>query len=100
MNKPSLSSDLKNQILRECQNLLKTQVQWRRHFHQFPELSNKEFKTTSFIKDKIRKIGLKPNKIDLPTGVLAELKGSKPGKTAAIRTDIDALPITEQTGLK
>jgi amidohydrolase len=100
MSKSSLSDNLKERIIKECRSLLKTQIRWRRHFHQHPELSNQEFKTTLYIKEQIRKIGIKPIKINIPTGVLAEIKGSKPGKTAAVRTDIDALPITELTELK
>jgi amidohydrolase len=100
MSKSFLSDNQKDRILKECSLLLKTQIRWRRHFHQNPELSNLEFKTTSYIKEQIIKIGLNPLKINIPTGVLAELRGSKSGKTAAVRTDIDALPVTELTGLK
>ncbi len=74
-------------------------VAWRRHLHQHPELSFKEFKTTDFLIRELQKIpGLE---IERPTktGVVAILKGGRPGKTIALRADIDALPIQEETGL-
>ena len=73
------------------------QVKWRRHFHKYPEISNNEFKTTDFInsilkKHKIRIIPLKGMK----TGTAAIVQGKAgKGKTAAVRTDIDALPVKE-----
>lgn len=99
MSKSNLPDNLRDKIVKECRDLLKTQVKWRRHFHQYPELSNEEYKTTSYIKNQLSKFGLKSKRINIPTGVLTELNGSKPGKTAAVRSDIDALPITELTGL-
>lgn len=76
-----------------------TQVKWRRRLHQYPETSNKEIETTAFLKTQVRKLGLKLRPLQLPTGVVAELKGATAGPTVAIRSDIDALPIQEQTGL-
>ena len=76
-----------------------TQVQWRRHLHQHPETALEELKTTAFLKTELRKIGLTLKPLKLRTGVVAELKGALPGPTVAIRSDIDALPILEQTGL-
>lgn len=95
----SLPDDLYNDILTKSQQLFKQQVQWRRHLHQHPELSNQEFKTTRYIKDYLKKISVPVKKLSMPTGVLAEIKGSGPGNTAAMRTDIDALPILEQSGV-
>jgi len=84
-----------NKILDLAKKMHPTQIKWRRHFHQYPELSNEEFKTTSFIKNELKKAGIKIIPLDIPTG-LAAIIGNKGKKTAAIRTDIDALPITEQ----
>lgn len=71
----------------------------RRHIHQNPELSNEEFKTTELIKEKLGQYGVEIAEIGLKTGVVGILRGRKPGKTVAIREDIDALPMSELTGL-
>lgn len=67
----------------------------RRHLHQNPELSNEEYKTTELIKEKLTEYGVEVVDIGMHTGVLGLLRGSKPGKTVAIREDIDALPMAE-----
>lgn len=72
-------------------------VEWRRHFHQNPELSNREFKTGAFIADYLKSIGLDVKTNVAKTGVVAILKGGKPGPVVALRADIDALPVTERT---
>ena len=89
----------KDQILRATRAFQKQQIRWRRHLHRYPELSNEEFETTAFIKKTCRGLGLKLLPLKMRTGVLAQLSGKRPGPTVAIRTDIDALPVTEQTGL-
>lgn len=71
----------------------------RRHIHQHPELSNAEFETTKLIREKLTAYGVEIVDIGLKTGVLGVLKGAHPGKTIAIREDIDALPMPELTGL-
>ncbi len=74
-------------------------VEWRRWFHQNPELSNREFNTSTRIVEILRDMGLEPKTGIAHTGVTAIIEGGKPGPLVAIRTDIDALPVTEQTGL-
>ena len=73
-------------------------IQWRRHFHEFPELSNRETNTGKYIADFLKTL---PNvEVRYPvakTGVVAVLKGGKPGATIALRADIDALPVYERT---
>ena len=71
----------------------------RRHIHRHPELSNKEYKTTDFIREKLTEYGVEIAEIGMKTGVVAVIRGGKPGKTVAIREDIDALPMKELTGL-
>jgi amidohydrolase len=68
--------------------------------HQHPELSNEEFDTTEFLRKEVIRLGLKILPVKCKTGLLVELEGKHSGPTIAIRTDIDALPITEQTGLR
>lgn len=74
-------------------------VEWRRWFHQNPELSNREFNTSARIVEILHDMGLEPKTGIAHTGVTAIIEGGKPGPLVAIRTDIDALPVTEQTGL-
>lgn len=90
---------MKDMILKKAAALSKKQITWRRHLHQYPELSNQEFKTTAYIKDILKKNNITIKKIDLPTGIIAEVVGKKKGPTVAVRTDIDALPVLEQTTL-
>ena len=74
-------------------------VAWRRDFHQHPELGNHETRTAQIVADKLRAFGLEPKTGIGHTGVVAILKGGKPGPRVALRADMDALPVTEQTGL-
>ncbi|MBC8471816.1 MAG: amidohydrolase [Planctomycetes bacterium] len=71
-------------------------IEWRRHFHQFPELSNREFKTAEKIAEHLRNLGLDVTTGIAHTGVVALLKGAKPGPVVGLRADIDALPVTER----
>lgn len=73
-------------------------VELRRDLHQHPEASFQEFRTTDQIVHQMDELGIPYRRFE-PTGLIAELKGGKPGKTIALRADIDALSITEQTGL-
>jgi len=72
-------------------------IDWRHHFHENPELSNREFKTGAYIAEKLKAMGLEVKYPIARTGVVAILKGGKPGPVLALRADIDALPITERT---
>ncbi|HSH00145.1 MAG TPA: M20 family metallopeptidase [candidate division Zixibacteria bacterium] len=71
-------------------------IKVRRHLHQRPEVSFEEVETTKFLIAELAKLKLTPFKTGLPTGVVTELKGVRPGPTVAVRTDIDALPILEK----
>lgn len=72
-------------------------IEWRRHLHANPELSNREVKTAEFIATRLRAMGLEVKTGIGLTGVAALIKGGKPGRTIALRADMDALPVTEQT---
>lgn len=71
----------------------------RRQIHRHPELSNQEIQTTALIKETLTGYGVEIADIGLKTGVVGIIRGAKPGKTVAIREDIDALPVKELTGL-
>ncbi|MDP8225787.1 MAG: amidohydrolase [Candidatus Lernaella stagnicola] len=73
-------------------------VAWRRHFHQHPETSWDEHETSDFLAARLSEMGLAPRRVS-ETGLLADIVGGKPGGTVAMRADIDALPIHEQTGV-
>src|SRR5579871_5196998 len=71
-------------------------VQTRRYLHMHPELSNREVNTGKFVADRLREIGLTDIRTNVAgNGVVALLKGGKPGPVVAVRADIDALPIQE-----
>lgn len=74
-------------------------IEWRRDFHQNPELSNREFKTAEKIAKHLKSLGLEVETNVAKTGVVGILKGNNPGKVVAIRADIDALPVTERNDL-
>ena len=74
-------------------------IELRHWFHQNAELSNREFKTAEKISDALIKIGLKPETGIAKTGVVAVLKGGKPGPVVALRADIDGLPVKERADL-
>ena len=74
-------------------------IDMRRRLHRHPELGCEETETTAFIVTELREIGIPVITFDDITGCIAVIEGGKPGKTVMLRADIDALPITEQTGL-
>ncbi len=75
-------------------------VQWRRDFHQHPELSNREVADRRHqVAEHLRELGLQPRTGIGHHGVVAIIKGGKPGPNIALRADMDALPVTERTGL-
>ncbi len=73
-------------------------ISLRRYFHEYPELSFKEYKTADRIEEELKKLGLKPKRIT-ETGIICDIKGNG-NKTVAIRADIDALPIKEENDVE
>lgn len=69
-------------------------IELRHDFHQHPEASMAEFRTTDRIAEELDKMGIPYRRFD-PTGLIATIQGGQPGKTVALRADIDALSITE-----
>lgn len=72
-------------------------VELRRHFHKHPELGMKEYDTSKKIQEQLKHYGI-DFKVVGETAVIATINGSRPGKTVALRADIDALPVKEETG--
>ena len=74
-------------------------VSIRRDIHAHPELGMHEVRTSALIRSELEKMGVDEIQQPLPTAVVALIHGKKgPGKCVALRADIDALPVTEQTG--
>lgn len=74
-------------------------VEYRRHLHQYPELSGEERKTTAKLQEWLAEAGIQTVDYGLNTGVIAEIGEGNSGPIIALRADIDALPIQEETGL-
>jgi len=74
-------------------------IQIRHRIHQNPELGNRETETAALVAERLRALGLKVETGVAKTGVVGLLEGGRPGPTVAVRADMDALPVTEQTDL-
>lgn len=84
-------------FLHEAQELKAKLSKIRREFHQIPEIGNHEFKTAELIERNLDALNI-PHKRILGTAIIARLTGKLPGRNSALRSDIDALPVTEATG--
>ncbi|PRY13090.1 carboxypeptidase Ss1 [Pontibacter ummariensis] len=74
-------------------------IEWRRDFHEHPELGNQEKETAAKIAAHLKKLGMEVETGVAKTGVVGVLKGGKPGPVVALRADIDGLPVTERTDI-
>lgn len=81
------------------ESVYKKAIEYRRHFHQYPELSFEEFETSKYIAEKLISFGYDVKTNVGGTGVIAVLRTNKEGKSIAFRADMDALPMLEETGL-
>ena len=117
-NLPTLPTTMLSKIKEIAHRINPQVIEWRRWLHRHPELSQQEFGTMAFVADRLREMGLEPKTGIGKTGVMAILKGTKPlnhsttqalkhssiqafnhSYCVALRSDYDALPITEATGL-
>lgn len=71
----------------------------RKEIHAHPELGMEEFRTTALLKEKLREIDIPIVDLNLKTGVVGVIQGGHSGPTVALRADIDALPVNEETGI-
>ncbi|MEW9701359.1 amidohydrolase [Paenibacillus sp. SI8] len=101
-----MSTEWKDDIRVQADALSPVLIEIRRELHRRPELSMEEFETTRRIQETLRAEGIRELPLSLPVGVLAEVRGTAGGDAAggeglivALRADIDALPVTEETGL-
>src|ERR1044072_7975646 len=96
---PAAAQDLAATVDERVRALESKVIEWRRHTHQNPELSNRETNTASLVADHMRKLGMEVKTGVAKTGVIGLLKGGKPGPVVALRADMDALPVTEESDL-
>lgn len=71
-------------------------IEWRRDFHQYPELGNQEVRTAGIVAKHLRSLGIEVTTGIAKTGVVGILKGGQPGPVVALRADMDGLPVTER----
>jgi len=80
------------------ETLLPEILEIRHRIHQYPELSNREHQTAKLVEDHLRRLGFESIQAGMAhTGVVGLLKGKQPGPLIAVRADMDALPVTEET---
>ena len=85
------------QIQKQSDNIFEKVVEWRRHFHENPELSNRETETAAYIANYLESLGIEVKTGIAHTGVVGILEGGKEGPVVGLRADIDALPVRERT---
>ena len=90
---------LEGKLDRNLDTLMKKVVEWRHDLHKYPELSNREFKTSEKVTKHLKGLGLEVKTGIAHTGVVAILEGGKPGPMVALRADMDGLPVVEKTEL-
>jgi amidohydrolase len=91
------TTKIKTEISRKADSLQSQVVTWRRDFHEHPELSNHEFRTAAIVAKYLQSLGLEVKTGIATTGVIGILRGGKPGPVVALRSELDALPVTERT---
>ena len=96
---PAFASDINTELKSANKSVSEKVIKWRRHLHQYPELSNREFETAKYVAKHLRSLGLEVQTGVAHTGVVAKLKGGKKGPLIALRADMDALPVKEQVDL-
>ncbi len=88
---------LKKEVARKADSLQSQVVTWRRDFHQNPELGNREVRTAGIVAAYLKSLGIEVKTGIATTGVVGILKGGYPGPVVALRSELDALPVTERT---
>jgi amidohydrolase len=91
-------NEIKMEIIKLSLKFAPDMIRLRRQLHQYPELSLEEFQTQKVIAARLKEAGLKVNAKIWKTAVVGQLDSGRKGKAVGIRSDMDALPVTEQTG--
>ena len=92
-------ADLRRDADRAADRIEHKVIEWRRDIHANPELGNREFRTSALVAEHLRALGMEVQTGVAHTGVVGLLRGGQPGPVVGLRADMDALPVTEQTGL-
>jgi amidohydrolase len=91
------TQSVKEDVSKKADALQSQIIAWRRDFHEHPELGNHEVRTSGIIAKYLQSLGFEVKTGVATTGVVAILRGGKPGPVVALRADMDALPVTERT---
>lgn len=91
------NAPLRNQVSLAADKIEQKMIAWRRDFHEHPELGNQEIRTAAIIAKHLQALGMEVKTGVAHTGVVALLKGGKPGPVVALRADMDGLPVIERT---
>src|SRR6186713_2997373 len=94
-----MNSKLQAKVDKQAREIEGKVIEWRRHLHQYPELSNREIKTAAMVAEHLKSLGIEVQTGVAHTGVVGLLKTGKPGPVIALRADMDALPVTERNSL-
>jgi len=95
----SYADVLRDAIDQQAKAVENKMIAWRRDIHEHPELGNREFRTSALVAEHLKSLGYEVREKVAHTGVIAVLKGGKPGPVIAFRADMDALPVTEEVDL-
>jgi amidohydrolase len=95
----SFAADIRTDLDQLADQLEPKVIEWRHDIHQNPELGNREFRTSGIVAEHLEALGLEVHTGLAHTGIVALLKGGKPGPVVALRADMDALPVTEEVDL-
>ena len=87
-------------VLEEVKKIEQEIIQWRRDLHKIPELNLYLPKTTKYVEEKLKEMGIEYKTLVNGNAVVGLIKGNSDGKTIGLRADMDALPIEEETGLE
>ena len=90
---------LKQKVAQKADAIEKKVIDWRRDFHEHPELGNQEFRTSEIIAKHLKSLGIEVKTGVAKTGVVGILKGGKPGPVVALRADMDGLPVVERVAI-
>jgi amidohydrolase len=96
---PVRAADTAPQLQAAIEGIRPKVVEWRRDIHRNPELGNREVRTAKLVAAHLRSLGLEVRTGIAHTGVVGVLRGGRPGPVIALRADMDALPVTEETDL-
>ena len=99
VHRPVSAETIREAIERETTAVDAKMIAWRRDIHEHPELGNREFRTSALVAEHLKRLGYDVREKVAHTGVVAVLKGGKPGPVIALRADMDALPVTELVNL-